>query len=42
MLIFEKGNYLYCLCFMENNNRDICIFDDNVGVMIVVNWVGKV
>lgn len=41
-LIFEKGNHLHCLRFMENNNRDICISDDNAGVMIVVNLAGKV
>lgn len=41
-LIFEKGNHLHCLRFTENNNRDICISDDNAGVMIVVNLAGKV
>lgn len=41
-LIFEEGKKLHCLCFMENNNGDICISDDNAGVMIVVNLAGKV
>lgn len=41
-LIFEKGNHLHCLRFMENNNRDICISDDSAGVMIVVNLASKV
>lgn len=27
---------------MENNNGDVCILDENVGVIIVVSLVGKV
>lgn len=40
--IFEEGKEMHCLCFMENNNGDICISDDNADVMIVVNLAGKV
>lgn len=40
--IFEEGNKMHCLCFMENNNGDICISDDNAHLMIVVNLAGKV
>lgn len=43
-LIFEEGkiSYVLCICVVENNNGDVCILDDNVGVIIVVNLVGKV
>lgn len=41
-LIFEEGKFRYDLCIVENNNGDVCILDDNVGVIIVVNLVGKV
>lgn len=41
-LIFEEGKIRYVLYIVENNNGDVCILDDNVGVIIVVNLVGKV
>lgn len=43
-LIFKEGKIRYVLCIyvVENNNGDVCILDDNVGVIIVVNLVGKV
>lgn len=40
--IFEEGKIRHALCIMENNNGDVCISDDNAGVIIVVNLAGKV
>lgn len=40
--IFEKGKEMHCLCFMENNNGDVCISDDNTHLMNEVNLADKV
>lgn len=40
--IFEEGKIRHALFIMENNNGDVCISDDNAGVLIVVNLAGKV
>lgn len=40
--IFEEGKFRHDLCIVENNNGDVCISDDNAGVIIVVNLAGKV
>lgn len=40
--IFEDGKIRHALCIVENNNGDVCISDDNAGVIIVVNLAGKV
>lgn len=42
-LIFEgKISYVLYIYVVENNNGDVCILDENVGVIIVVSLVGKV
>lgn len=40
--IFEEGKIRHALYIVENNNGDVCISDDNAGVIIVVNLAGKV
>lgn len=40
--IFEEGKIRHALCIVENNNGDVCVSDDNAGVIIVVNLAGKV
>lgn len=40
--IFEKGKEMHCLCFMENNNGDVFISDDNTHLMNEVNLADKV
>lgn len=40
--IFEDGKIRHALYIVENNNGDVCISDDNAGVIIIVNLAGKV
>lgn len=43
-IIFKEGKIRHALCIhvVENNNGDVCISDDNAGVIIVVSLAGKV
>lgn len=37
-LIFEDGNFV--LYLLENNNGNVCVFDMNVGVLVVIDMEG--
>lgn len=38
----EEVSHALCIRVVENNNGDVCISDENAGVIIIVNLAGKV